>query len=556
MPPRLWDVVQAEQITPEAFAGMDQADLLSLAQECTDFFREDRKQNALLYYRPVSDQAKRIHLSTARNIAVFGGNRSSKTESCLVDLVVQMTGMVPFGLRGVYPWEKVKCPGNYRIVVESLTTTLEQIILPKLQFWHWDGVDEPGGARGHWGWIPKRFLIGEDWTKSWSKGTSVLRLSCGCICQFMSHSQDPSDFASGMFHAILHDELPKKAIWNENRARLMGTSGRLYLAMTPPDDAGIAVDWVYDELYEPGQPGPLKDPDVDAITLFTEHNPNLDQSEVQKRAAEMTESDREVRLHGRFLTLSNLIHPLFSTELQWWCFTCNTRLIAVADGKCPRCENTNIGQYRHIDEYFQYRENYPVVMVLDPHPRKKHCLAWIAVDPADDAIQVSELEIDAEPVGVKAAVDRLEEDLRLQVCRRIMDPNMGESPARADKRNVTWRREFATAGLLCDLAKDSFATGKSRINEALQPDSKTRQPRMRMTPACPRTAFQFARYSWDEWARYTQDQRDPKERPKPKHDDFPAIWRYFMNGGFTFDGLRMGGQVIRTRESGRERSRR
>jgi hypothetical protein len=34
------------------------------------------------------------------------------------------------------------------VTVESLTTTLEPIILPKLQWWKWTGVDRPGGDEG------------------------------------------------------------------------------------------------------------------------------------------------------------------------------------------------------------------------------------------------------------------------------------------------------------------------------------------------------------------------------------------------------------------------
>ena len=83
-----------------------------------------------------------------------------------------------------------------------------------------------------------------------------------------SYDQDPSDFASGDFHFILHDGLPKLAIWQENRARVMRVDGTLMVAMTWPDDPSISVDWIFDELYEKAQPGVDQDPTSLGLTCI------------------------------------------------------------------------------------------------------------------------------------------------------------------------------------------------------------------------------------------------------------------------------------------------
>src|SRR5690606_7905222 len=85
--------------------------------------------------------------------------------------------------------------------------------------------------------------------------------------QFCSHDQDPADFASGDYEIVLHDEPTKYAIWIENKARTMRVDGRMMMAMTWPDDPAIPVDWIFDELYEPGSPGPLKSPEHEWIEL-------------------------------------------------------------------------------------------------------------------------------------------------------------------------------------------------------------------------------------------------------------------------------------------------
>ena len=135
---------------------------------------------------------------------------NSKTDSALVELVIRATGQIPLALEETYPRSKLRGPINCRVVVESITNTLDTIILPKLQWWQWQGVDEPGGPRGHYGWIPKHCLLKGEWEHSWTARTRLLE-----VCyrdpgsdvvrgvsriQFMSYDQDPKDFASATFN--------------------------------------------------------------------------------------------------------------------------------------------------------------------------------------------------------------------------------------------------------------------------------------------------------------------------------------------------------------------
>ena len=117
--------------------------------------------------------------------------------------------------------------------------------------------------------------------------------------QFMSYDQDPSDFASGDFHLILHDEPPKEAIWVENMARTMRVDGTMMLAMTWPDDPTISVDWILDRVYEPGQRGKHKDPTIDWVNLLTTENLNLNQTAVARTAAQMSQAERSSRIYGQ-----------------------------------------------------------------------------------------------------------------------------------------------------------------------------------------------------------------------------------------------------------------
>lgn len=137
--------------------------------ELLDIQRQDRKENQLIYYQPVSEKSRAVHYSTARVMGLGGGNGSSKTDTCLAEISMCVTGIKPNSLSDIDNKKKFRGPINVRIVCESLTTVLHPIILPKLQWWKWSGVSEPGGDQGHWGWIPKTSLIDGQWEKSWSE---------------------------------------------------------------------------------------------------------------------------------------------------------------------------------------------------------------------------------------------------------------------------------------------------------------------------------------------------------------------------------------------------
>jgi hypothetical protein len=458
-------------------------------------------------------------------------------------------------------WEKIERggPGMYRVVVESLTTTLYNIILPKLQWWRWTGIDAPGGTRGHWGWIPKSSLLSGSWDKSWSQATRTLRVLCRdprnptkvigeSQIQFMAHTQDPSDFASGDFKAILHDEPPVYPIWEENEARTMRVNGRMALAMTWPSDPAINVDWLFDEMYEPGQPGPAKHKDKIWLNLYTTDNPHLDQSAVASQAEVWSEETKQVRIYGQTIRFSNRIHPLFTDSTKWWCFDCKKPVIAV-ESKCTTCKSDFIQPYNHVRE-FDTQQHWPTVCVVDPHPRKPHCFGWYQVDPSDDLWQVLEMEIDADLEEVAEAVHKVEKNMGLNVKMRLMDPNMGASPASALQRNVSWQEEFASVGLQFDLA-DRSEVGRDRVNTYLRPDPKTLQPRLHVHPRCTATILQMKRFSWADF-KVALD-RGQKEHPKEKYDDFPALKRYLLNSNPEFGMLQVGAPILQRPMRGSQR---
>jgi hypothetical protein len=547
------------QIPAEPLEKISDDALKQLLVKAIELTAEDRKQNQILWYKPVSSQALAVHECAAKTVGIGGGNGSSKTEVALTEVVMAATGVFPKSLAHLAE-AKFRGPIQCRIVCESLTTVLHPIILPKLQWWRWSGADEPGGERGHWGWVPKASLIDGDWQKSWSEKLRTLRLICRnpqtgemvgeSSIQFMSVDQEPSDFASGDFHLIVHDEPPTHAIWRENEARTMRVGGRMLLSMTWPDDPAIAVDWIFNEIYEPGL-NP-KEESVRWFTLSSFDNPHLRQDDVHKQAAKWSAETAKVRIHGEPLRFSNRIHPDFTDFTKTWCFPCGKSVVPMENEahkmSCPHCASDDIETYNHVAE-FDPSPSWPTIFLLDPHPRKPHMYSWIQVDPSDDLWQIAEGEMEGEPADVKKDKDRIERELGLWVKQSLMDPNMGASPSGV-KREITWQNEFQAAGIYCDLSDDS-EVGRKRVNAYLKPDRGTRRPRLHVHPRCKNTIYQVNRFVWEDYKKALE--KDQKQTPKAKYDDYAALWRYCLNSDPQFNILKYGAPVFRrtgTRKGG------
>ena len=507
-----------------------------------------QQQNPILFYQPASPEARLIHLSTAPQILAVGGNRSSKTESMLAEMVIQMTGIVPLSLEADYPRSKLRPPIRARLVVKSLTNTWFPVIIPKLQWWQWNGRGEHGGPNGHWGWFPREFLIKGDWQESWSEKHRTLTLTNGSTLQIMSHENDVTDFSGGSFHVIGIDEGIDSARYRENKVRIADVGGQIIMAMTPPDEEAAAWDaaWTYDQLYEKGIPGKDKDPSIDAFTLYSEANRTLSAEQIEALLHGLTPIQKEIRAHGRYLHLSGRIYSTFSDRPRLWCFRCNDLVLSGI------CGHDDLVKFCHIIDPDVELYHWPVVYALDPHPRKPHAMLWVAIDPADDWWQIGDMEIDGEPEVVRDKVFAFERLHGLHIAKRLIDPNMAKSPAHvAGRRGITVRDEFDHVGLRCDLADDNRSTAIARVKQMLKPEPRTRDTRYHVFRTCGPTIQQMNRYSWQEWARYSSDTKDPKPLPMDKYSDFPTMLGYIANSNPHYANL-MGAQSYSRRSGTRK----
>ncbi len=541
-----------EQMTAYVEAHPDVLDqVAALAQD-------DRKRTQLAYYALANPMAARAHTTLAREIAIVGGNRSSKTDTMMAELAIRMTGHVPMSLSQTYPREKLAhLPIRARVVCNSLTDTLEPVIKPKLRWDQWNGVGDPNEGRGHWGWIPQHCLKGGTWEKAYSEKYRTLAVDVDnywvgadgrtrsvrgtSTCQFLSYDQDLSAFSGSSMHWVGHDELPPSDIYRENRLRTLDVRGQIFTAFTPPDEIGMSradVGWFYDEVYESGLQGK---PGFETIRLFTEQNSILDAAAIADLISKLTDDQRAVRLHGEFLHLTGVIYSLFMRGEATWCFKCAKRVHLVA-GACLTCQGDDVETFTHVIDPHPIPTNWPIVMVIDPHPRKKDAIGWFAITPSDDVVMVAEAEADGTAADVKRVIDDVERSHRFLVRKRLMDPNIATETNDKMGRGWTIRKAYDDAGIRCDLANDEVNAGIQAVTDLLKPDRATRRPRFRVFNTCQKFIYGMTHWAWEEHAR--PGDKEPKEKVRDKAKDFPDLIRYLANDHPTYSRYALGAQIV------------
>jgi len=552
----LADLVGLSEATIEEKARENPEWFRAMLQQVVTAAQTDRQEAQLSYAEIVNPMARPAHESTAREVAIVGGNRSSKTETALLELSIALTGHIPLSFQSWYPREKLKFPCRARVVCNTLNIVLPEIHR-KLRWDQWSGEGDPETGRGHWGWLPRHCLAGGSWERAYNVHHRTLHVATDTFwtgsdgthwkmaghntCEFMAYNQDLGDFAGKSMHLIIHDELPPADIYRENKMRTLDTKGRLLTAFTPPDEGGVSlgdVSWFYDTVYQRGLPGPGKDPSVDTIILWTEKNSILPVSLLDDLTKTLTDEQRRARLYGEFVHLGGVVYKTFTAHPRVWCFKCQKAILPINGDTCPTCGGTETVDYTHVIPPFEIPKNWPILFVIDPHPRKADAIGWFAISPSDTLYLIHEMEMQGTADDIARRVKEWEEHARLRPVRRLMDPNIATETNDKLQRGWTLRRCYDDAGLRCDLATDDMHAGIEQVNRLLRPDPTTRRPGFQVFNTCSRFIHGMQHWSWDEWTR--SETREVKETPRERHKDFPDLVRYAANAHPTFRGLTLG----------------
>lgn len=425
-----------------------------------------KKSRKLLGYVPYPKQ-RRFHLANTPTRAIFGGNRTGKTTCGGVDFLFHVTGIYP----DWYP-EDLRIPGPVigRIIAKDFQKGVGEVIIPFLEEWL-DNSLVARKQRNPLG-IPVKWI-----------------LKNGSVFDILTHEQTTEQFEGWRGHIAWFDEPPPRDKYIATLRGLVDFHGRNWLTLTP-----LTQPWIYDNIYTKAD-----NKSIFVETVDIRENPYLSEDAIKEFERNLTEDEKEARLHGRFLHLTGLIYKEFSPDFNI-------------------CEPVKV--QKHWTRYF----------CIDPHERMPTACLWLAVDPDDKHWVYDELWLgDMSIEEIARAILTQEGDMSPHF--RFIDPHNDKDHNLAGGFNI--RKELMKYGIFCQRANSDPSLGKSRIKHALKAHfskvSKQFMPQLRVSRTCLQTIYEFQHYQWDNYRR--TDEYDLKEQVKKKHDHFMDCLRYIYNFG-------------------------
>jgi hypothetical protein len=427
-----------------------------------------KSRPTLLRYKPHAKQ-RDFHQSPAQSRLYIGGNRAGKTTGGACESL--------WRLRGQHPYQRVpEPPVRGRAIGVDFPNGVEQIIIPKLREW-----------------IVPSDLINGSWEDSYRidrTGNRELFLANGSVLQFMSADSELRKHAGVSRHFIWIDEECSRAVWVENRARIVDTGGCMWMTMTAVE----GQTWSYDDLYVPGMGLDVpKDRKIHVTQVSMHENPFLSEEEIENFLSSLDEEDRAARVRGEYHATGGLIFKNFDRELH------------VVPPRRPPAE-------------------WPVYASMDHGLNAPTAWLWHAVGP-DGQILTFHEEYAAE-LTVPRWAERVlayESELRRTPEYRIGDPSI-RNRQQAGGAVVSIQGEYMKYGVIITLGSNDVPAGINRMRRYLE------RPGMWMiTEDCPQLIRQMNRYRWrTPISTRTKDRINPYEEPVKKDDHAVDGARYFV----------------------------
>ena len=314
-------------------------------------------------------------------------------------------------------------------------------------------------------------------------------LKNGSSFDILTYEQSVESFEGWKGHIAWFDEPPPRDKYIATLRGLVDYKGRAWLTLTP-----LNQPWIYDDIYA------KNDKRIFVVSTDIRDNPHLSEEAIKDFEANLSEEEKEARLHGRFMHLTGLVYKEFNPTI-------------------------------HICEPVDVKPTWSSFMAIDPHERMPTAVMWFAVDNNDNHYIYDELwlkDMDIEQIAHAIHVQEGSKTPRI----RLIDPHNDKDNVAAGGFNI--RKELMKYGVYCERANSDPQLGKSRIRQALKPRYspilKTEVPQLRVSRSCPQTIYEFQHYIWEDYKRH-KDEYDLKEQVKKKSDHFMDCLRYIYNWG-------------------------
>lgn len=430
-------------------------------------------------YQPHAKQLL-FHISDKKQRFLCGGNQSGKTEGGVAEDIMHSTGIYA----DWYPEaQRLKIANKGRIIVTNYgagAAVLEEKI------WHW---------------LPKNLVVSEERVQNGALRKITIKHTSGGVSQIeiMTHEQDDDAFESWTGHWAHFDEPPPREKFIATQRGLIAYHGRCWLTLTP-----ISEPWLYDEFI-----GNDRD-DVFFITVDIRDNPHLSEDEIAAFENNLTEDEKEARMHGRFRHLTGLVYKMFDPAVHIL-----------------------------LSEKVKIDPRWPTYFVTDPHDRKPFFSIWAKVDPFGTLYIIDEIKTKSGCTIKEFAREVLNREImadptiRPMEVIRILDPNKGNTPSASS--GLTMLQELAENGLYYTAdVNDSIPAGHLAVAGRLQYDkrfplSTTNKPKIYWVKETTKECCRYMqRYVWSDWRGAGKDEKSKKEKPMENFKDFCDCIRYLV----------------------------
>ena len=436
------------------------------------------KENGLAFYRPHWKQHL-FHCSTAKRRGAFTGNRFGKSHMDAAETAAWMRGERTWYKAGFDIYGVDVVDGKRQVVVKAHHEGDENHPLvhsgippfPTKQLVvcaNWDKVDEiwtsqlsdrPGKI---WQFLPK------GWAKGFTNHAGVvseIHGLNGSLLNFMSvdafnHNKLVAE--SSDFDRVVFDEPAPEDLWKGVSRGLVDRHGQADFALTSLQEL-----WIYERFNN--------DVDTPDAPLFRDRfsfrasmldNPYLSDQAIADFEQDLTEDERQCRIHGIPLELSGLVYKEFFKE----------RHIIIELPKGWR-------------DWSLPHRSCVLHCRVDTHPVKPHAVLFAAVGPSEIPIVCHELY---EACDADTLCEHINAYVKLTGCflasLKVEPAAWINDPA---TKTASIASYFFKNGLFPTKATKDLKTGIITVKAALK------HGRVYFTPECRRTFFEFSRYRYD-----------------------------------------------------------
>jgi len=454
------------------------------------------------FIRELGEATKRIYLLMAAN----GFGKTSLAVVILANIFWENKNQF-FRYKLFDKWE---LPKNIWYV--SKHTTLKNAVSPEIKKWFPEGRYELREREGY---------------------PVQLTTDTGFQVDFLRYDQDIDSFESATVGLVAMDEPCIERIFNAAISRLrMG--GVVLWAMTPLLKAGF----VKDRIIEGNDYAYVHTADVWENSI--ERRGVLTKENIDFMISQMSPEEREARAYGKLMVLAGLVLKMFNRKIH---------TIAVEDV-----------ERLFIPQVFGHFEEWPRVMVIDPHDRKPDCVIWAALAPdgtwivydeypdqdfweirsrTDDIKQVLRKCFDKENgVTVKEWKALLKSGKPSKIMRRVMDRRKGAQNVSDAGQTLRDTYQLRAKEIGNPISMELSFDDHNKIDHTPIYDVLNYQksddgimlvrPKLLIMRDCKNTIKAFEHYSWDDWNANEDDKKPLREQVQQKYKHPIDCIRYLL----------------------------